>query len=71
MTDQELLACKKVTVAVAAAYLQNGTTAQEIRVKAQHGICPFCRAEKMKSRYVYRVIVGALIKHKSDTLQNT
>lgn len=68
MTDEELLACKKVTVSVAATYLQNGTTAQEIRVKAQHGVCPFCRAEKMKSRYVYRIIVGALIKYKAEAL---
>lgn len=66
MTDAELMAHKKVTVSVAAAYLQNGTTAQEIRVKAQHGVCPFCRAEKMKSRYVYRVIVGALIRYKAE-----
>ena len=68
MTDEELLACKKITCAVAATYLQNGTTAQEIRVKAQLGICPFCRAEKMKSRYVYRIIVGALIQYKKDGL---
>ena len=68
MTDHELMSCKKITCAVAAAYLQNGTTAQEIRVKAQLGICPVCRAEKKKSRYVYRIIVGALIKYKAEAL---
>lgn len=65
MTDTELLALPKIGPEQAARYLQNGTTAQEIRVKAQNGRCSFCRAEKMKGRYRYRVIVGALIKHKA------
>ena len=49
MSDQELDALKRVGPEAAARYLQNGTTAQEIRVKAQLGLCPFCLAEKMRS----------------------
>lgn len=69
MTETELLSLKKIGPEVAARYLQNGTTAQEIRVKAQNGLCPFCKAEKMTGRYRYRVIVGALIKYKAGELQ--
>lgn len=65
MTEVELLAMRKIGPEAAARYLQNGTTAQEIRVKAQLGKCPFCTAEKMTGRYRYRVIVGALIKYKA------
>lgn len=68
MTDQELLALPKVGPAEAARYLQNGTTAQEIRVKAQHEKCPFCKAEKMTGRYRYRINIGLLIKYKSGEL---
>ena len=46
MTDQELMAIPKIRPEDAARYLQDGTTAQEIRVKAQNDICPFCSAEK-------------------------
>lgn len=65
MTDMELLAMPKIGPEQAARYLQNGTSAQEIRVKAQNGVCPFCKAEKMKGRFRYRILVGALIKHKA------
>lgn len=66
MSEQELLALDRIGPEEAAKYLQNGTTAQEIRVKAQYGKCPFCRAEKANGRYRYRIIVGALIKYKSE-----
>lgn len=69
MTDMELLALPKVGPVAAARYLQNGTNAQEIRVKAQLGKCPFCIAEKMSGRYRYRIIVGALIKYKAGELK--
>lgn len=69
MTESELLSLSKIGPEAAARYLQNGTTAQEIRVKAQNGKCPFCLAEKMTGRYRYRIIVGALIKYKAGELQ--
>lgn len=65
MTDKELLALPKVGPSEAARYLQNGVTPQEIRVKAQNGVCPFCTAEKMNGRYRYRVNVGMLIRFKN------
>lgn len=68
LTDMELLAMPKVGPEQAARYLQNGTSAQEIRVKAQNGICPFCKAEKGSGRYRYRVLVGALIKYKAGEI---
>ena len=69
MTDTELLALPKIGPKEATAYLQNGTTAQDIRVAAQQGICPFCYAEKMKGCYRYGVFVGALIKYKAGELE--
>ncbi len=68
MTTAELMKLQKVTVADAAKFLQNGTTQQEIRVQAQYGICPFCKAEKMKGRFRYRVNIGLLIKYKNGEL---
>lgn len=69
MTDQELLANKKIRPETAARYLQDGTTAQEIRVKAQKGICPFCTAEKPTGkRWTYRVNPGLLMKYKAGEL---
>lgn len=68
MSDAELLALPKVGPEHAAKYLQNGTTTQEIRVKAQLGKCPYCAAEKMSGRYRYRVNVGLLIKYKNGEL---
>lgn len=68
MTDIELLMHKKIGPEIAAKYLQNGTTAQEIRIKAQNGHCPFCVAERMQGRYRYRVNPGLLIKYKAGEL---
>lgn len=68
MSEKELLALPKIGVEHAAKFLQNGTTAQEIRVKAQHGVCPFCVAEKMTGRYRYRINPGLLIKYKAGEL---
>lgn len=64
MTDQELLAHPKIGPEIAARYLQNGTTAQDIRLDAQEGISPFCTAKKGKGRYAYRVNVGRLMQFK-------
>ena len=69
MTDQELLSHKKIRPEIAAAYLQDGTTAQEIRVKAQNGFCPFCTAERPSGkRWAYRVNPGLLMKYKAGEL---
>ncbi len=68
MSDAELLALPIVRVADAAKYLQNGTTAQEIRVKAQNGTCPFCEAIRGKGRFAYRVNIGKLMKFKKGEL---
>ena len=69
MTDAELMAHERIGPDVAAKYLQNGTTAQEIRVKAQHGKCPFCTAHQPTGRrWVYRVNPGLLIRFKSGEL---
>lgn len=69
MTDQELLSHKKIRPEIAAEYLQDGTTAQEIRVKAQKGICPFCTAHKPTGkRWTYRVNPGLLMKYKAGEL---
>ena len=38
MTEQELLSHKRITPEIAAKYLQDGITAQEIRVKARYGL---------------------------------
>lgn len=65
MTDAELLAHERIGPEVAARYLQNGTTAQEIRVRAQFGKCPFCTAYKPTGRrFVYRINPGLLVKFK-------
>lgn len=69
MSDIELEQLPKVRPEDAARYLQNGTSAQEIRVKAQHGICKFCTAEKCPGgRYRYRVNIGLLKKYKAGEL---
>ena len=69
MTDQELLALPRVKPEDAAKYLQNGTSAQEIRIFAQKGKCPFCSAfQPTGRRWVYRVNVGLLIKYKNGEL---
>ena len=68
MTEAELLAHKKVGPEVAAKYLQGGYTAQDLRLDAQEGICPFMVAKKGKGRYSYRVNIGRLIKFKNGEL---
>lgn len=73
MTDEELMTLPKIKPEHAAKYLQNGTTAQEIRVKAQYGVCPFCTAEKRSPdsrRYIYRVNPGLLRAYKAGQLGN-
>ena len=51
----------------AARYLQSGVTALEIRMKAQAGECPFCRAEKTPNSktWHYRVNLNLLIRAKN------
>ena len=68
MTDEELLACKKIGPEIAAKYLQNGTQPHDIRLDAQEGISPFCYAIRGKGRYSYRINVGLLIKYKHGEL---
>lgn len=68
MTDAELLAHERIGPEVAAKYLQNGTTAQDIRLDAQEGISPFCVARKGKGRYSYRINVGLLMRYKAGEL---
>lgn len=68
MTDTELLSYKKIGPEVAAKYLQNGTTAQDIRLDAQEGISPFCIARRGNGRYSYRVNVGLLMRYKAGEL---
>ena len=66
MTTKELLELPKVRVEDAAKYLQNGTTANEIRIRAQHHACIFCDAIRPENskKYHYRVHVGKLINYK-------
>lgn len=68
MNDIELLALRNVRVSDAARYLQNGTTAQEIRVKAQLGLCEFCEAIRGRGRYAYRINIGKLMKYKKGEI---
>jgi hypothetical protein len=68
MTDAELLAHEEIGPEVAAKYLQNGTTAHDIRLDAQEGISPFCVARKGKGRYSYRINVGLLMRYKAGEL---
>ena len=68
MTEAELLSNKKIGPELAAKYLQNGTTAHELRLDARDGICPFMTARPGKGRYGYRVNVGRLIKFKNGEL---
>lgn len=68
MSNEELLSHKKIGPEIAAKYLQNGTTAQDIRLDAQEGISPFCVARKGKGRYSYRVNVGLLMRYKAGEL---
>lgn len=75
MTDQELRSIKRPKPEDAAKYLANGTTAQNIRIKAQQGKCPYCEAFKPTGhhRYSYTIFVEALIKckHYGPLFQNS
>lgn len=69
MTDAELLSLPKVGPEDAARYLQNGTNAQEVRILARLGKCPFCTARQPTGRrWVYRINVGLLMKYKAGEL---
>lgn len=69
LTDSELLGIPRIGPQEAAEYLQNGTTAQEIRVLAQNDLCPFCKATQGAGRrFSYRVNVGLLMKYKRGEL---
>lgn len=69
LTESELLAIPRIGPQQAAEYLQNGTTAQEIRVLAQNEMCPFCKATQGTGRrFAYRVNIGLLIKYKHGEL---
>lgn len=73
VTDEELMMLPKIKPEHAAKYLQDGTTAQEIRVKAQYGVCPFCVAEKRtpnSRRHTYRINPGLLRAYKAGQLGN-
>ncbi|MEA4965409.1 MAG: hypothetical protein VB055_06275 [Oscillospiraceae bacterium] len=69
MTEQQLLSLyNKIGPEQAARYLQNGTTAQQVRVWAQSGYCPFCQAVRLQTfsrRLTYRIHIGNLIAYKS------
>lgn len=68
MTDSELLAYPKIGPEIAARYLQNGTSAHELRLDAREGICPFMTAHRGSGRFSYRVNVGLLIRYKHGEL---
>lgn len=69
MTEKELLSHKRITPEIAAKYLQDGTTAHEIRIKARNGTIPYCSAEQPSGkRWVYRVNPGLLMKFKAGEL---
>ena len=69
MSDDELLQNPKIGPELAAKYLQNGTTAQDIRLDAQEGISPFCTCDnRTGKRFRYRINVGLLIKFKHGEL---
>lgn len=66
LTIQDLKALPRIRPEDAARYLQSGVTALEIRMKAQEGKCPFCRAEKTPGAktWHYRVNLNLLIRAK-------
>lgn len=66
LTESDLKALRRIRPEDAARYLQSGVTALEIRMKAQAGECPFCRAEKTPGAktWHYRVNLNLLIRAK-------
>lgn len=67
LTEAALRALPRIRPEDAAKYLQSGVTALEIRMKAQAGECPFCRAEKTPNSktWHYRVSLSLLIRAKN------
>lgn len=67
MTKEELLNLKKVRVEDAARFLQDGTTAEELRLLAQESRCPCIDVDRKPGsrRRYYRVNVGRLIECKN------
>ena len=67
LTESDLRALRRIRPEDAARYLQSGVTALEIRMKAQAGECPFCRAEKAPNSktWHYRVSLSLLIRAKN------
>lgn len=67
LTEAALRGLPRIRPEDAAKYLQSGVTALEIRMKAQEGKCPFCRAEKTPSSktWHYRVNLSLLIRAKN------
>ncbi len=66
LTEAALRGLPRIRPEDAAKYLQSGVTALEIRMKAQEGKCPFCRAEKTPNSktWHYRVNLSLLIRAK-------
>ena len=66
LTEAALRGLPRIRPEDAARYLQSGVTALEIRMKAQEGKCPFCRAEKTPGAktWHYRVNLNLLIRAK-------
>ena len=66
LTEAALRGLPRIRPEDAAKYLQSGVTALEIRMKAQEGKCPFCRAEKTPGAktWHYRVSLNLLIRAK-------
>lgn len=67
LTEAALRGLPRIRPEDAAKYLQSGVTALEIRMKAQAGECPFCRAEKTPNSktWHYRVNLSLLIRAKN------
>ena len=67
LTEAALRGLPRIRPEDAAKYLQSGVTALEIRMKAQEGKCPFCRAEKTPGTktWHYRVNLSLLIRAKN------
>lgn len=67
LTEAALRGLPRIRPEDAAKYLQSGVTALEIRMKAQEGKCPFCRAEKTpeSKTWHYRVNLNLLIRAKN------
>ena len=67
LTEAALRGLPRIRPEDAAKYLQSGVTALEIRMKAQEGNCPFCRAEKTpgSKTWHYRVNLNLLIRAKN------